>query len=71
MRELDCMTYVFIHSDETMRACLVSNPVLDDPLDLMVYCYPDRGSGRQDTRALRTVDYLNQHDVRNWAHDLA
>ena len=71
MRELDSMDYVFIHSDETVSAWLLSNPGLDDPLDLMVYCYRDRGSERQDTPALRSVDYLNQNDVRNWAHDPA
>jgi len=42
--------------------------VLDEALDLMVYCYRDRGSEPQDTPALRRVDYLNQTDVRNWAH---
>jgi len=70
MRELDSIDYVFIDSDETVRAWLLSHPVLDDPLDLIVYCYHDLGSERQDTPALRTVDYLNQNDVRNWAHDL-
>jgi len=37
MRELDSMDYVFIDSDETVRAWLFSNPVLDDAVDLMVY----------------------------------
>jgi len=63
MRELDFMDYVFIDSDETVRSWLLSNPVHDDPLDLMVYCYHDRGSEQQDTSALRRVDYLNQNDV--------
>ena len=36
MRELDSIDYVFIASDETARAWLVSNPVLDDLLDLLV-----------------------------------
>jgi len=71
MRELYSMDYVFIVSDETVRAWLLSNPPLDDPLDLMVYCYRDRGSERPDTQGLRRVDYLNQNDVRNWAHDRA
>jgi len=71
MRELDSMDYVFIDSDETVRASLLSNPVLHDPLDLIVYCYRDRGSERQDIPVLRRVDYLNQNDVRNWAHDPA
>ena len=43
--------------------------MLDDPLDLMEYCYLDGGSERQDTPALRSVDYLNQNQVRNWTHD--
>jgi len=71
MRELDSIDYVFIESDETLRACLLSNPVLDDSLDLIVYGYCDRGSERQDTPALRRVDYLNQNDIRNWDHDPA
>jgi len=65
------MDYVFIDRDETIRAWLLSKPMLEDPLDLMVYCYCDRGSELQDTPALRRVYYLNQTDVRNWAHDLA
>jgi len=63
MPEFDSMDYVVIDSDETVGACLLSNPVLDDPLDLMVYCYRDRGSEWHDTPALRRVDYLNQNDV--------
>jgi len=71
MREFHSMDYVFIDSDETVGAWLLSNAMLDDPLDLMVYCYRDRGSGWQDTRAQRRVDYVNQNDVGNWAHDQA
>jgi len=71
MRELDSMAYVFIDSDETGRAWLLSNPTPNDPLDLMVYYYPDRGSERPDTPALRRVDYLMQNDVRQLAHDPA
>jgi len=71
MRELNSMDYVFIDSDETVRAWLHANPVLDEQLDLMVYCYRDRGSVWQDTPALTRVDYLNQNDVQNWANDLA
>jgi len=65
------MDYVFIDSDETVRAWLHANPVLDEQLDLMVYCYRDRGSVWQDTPALTRVDYLNQNDVQNWANDPA
>jgi len=49
MRLLDSLDYVFIDSDETVRAWLLSNSVLDDPLDLLVYCYSDRVSEWQDT----------------------
>jgi len=38
MPELDRMDYVFIDSDEIVRAWLLRDPVLNDPLDLMVYC---------------------------------
>ena len=71
MRELDCMYHVFIDSDETVRAWLLSNGVLDDQLDLIVYCYRDPASERQDTLELTRVDYLNQNDVRNGALDPA
>ena len=71
MRELDSLGHVFIDCDKRVRACPLSNPVLDDPLDLIVYCYGDRGSERQDTPAPRRVDYLNQNDIRNWGHDPA
>ena len=48
MRELDSMEYVFIDRNETVRAWLLSNPVFNDQLDLIGYCYPDRGSERPD-----------------------
>jgi len=47
------MDYIFIDSDETVRAWLLSNSVLHDPLDLMVYCYRDLGSEPQDSPVLR------------------
>jgi len=71
MQELDSIDYVIIDRDETVRDRLLSNPVLDDLLDIMVYCYRDWGSERQDTPELRRVDYLNQNNVRKWAHDPA
>jgi len=71
MGELDSMDYVFIDSDETVRGWLLSHPVLDDPLDLTVYCYRDQGSERQDTTALRRVHYRNQNVDQNGDCDLA
>ena len=38
MLPISWVEYVFIDSDETARSWLLSNPVLDDPLDLLVYC---------------------------------
>ena len=69
MRELDPMDYDFINIAETVSPWLLANRGLDNQLDLLVYCYRERGSERQDTPALRRVDYLNQNDVRNWARD--
>jgi len=37
--QLACIDYVFIESDQEVRAWLLSNPVLQDRLDLMVYCH--------------------------------
>ena len=34
--QLSYIDYVFIENDEDARAWLLSNPVLDDPLDLLV-----------------------------------
>jgi len=62
-RELDSTDYVFINSDETVRGWLLSNPMLDDPLNLIVYCYCDQESEQQETPAVRRIDSLNQNDV--------
>jgi len=36
---LSYINYVFIENDEDVRAWLLSNPVLENPLDLLVYCH--------------------------------
>ena len=61
--------FVFIHNDKTVRAWLLSNPVLDDPLDLLVYCYRGRNDKRAETPPLHRINYLDQTDLRNWALD--
>jgi len=71
MRELDSMDYVFIDSDETIRAWVLSNFLLNDRLGLIVHCYHDQGSARQETRVLRRVDYCNHNHIRNSAGDPA
>jgi len=65
---VSCTDYVFIDSDETVRAWLLSNPVLDDPLDLMIYCYRDEGDTRPATPSLRAHQYLHEDAVANWAN---
>ena len=68
---LNNIDYIFIESDETVRAWLLSNPVLDDPLDLLVYCYRDRNDQHAETPPLNRVNYLDQTALRNWARDPA
>jgi len=68
---VSCIDYVFIDSDETVRAWLLSNPVLDDPLDLMIYCYRDEGDTRPATPSLRALQYLHEDAVADWADSAA
>jgi len=37
--QLSYIDYVFIESDQDVGAWLLLNSVLEDPLDLMVYCH--------------------------------
>ena len=59
--------YVFIDRNETVRAWLLSNPVLNDTLDLMIYCYRDKGHTRPATPSLRAHQYLHEDAVADWA----
>ena len=68
---VSCIDYVFIGSDEKVRAWLLSNPVLDDPLDLMINCYRDEGDTRPATPSLRAHQYLHEDAVADWAHSAA
>ena len=61
--------YVFIDSDEGVRAWLLSNPVLEDPLNLLVYCYRVPGNNRPVTPPLRRHNYLAENAIANWARD--
>ena len=61
--------YVFIHSEEVVRAWLLSNLVLEDLLDLLVYCHRVPGNNRLVTPPLRRHNYLAQNAVANWARD--
>ena len=50
-------------------AWLLSNPVLEEPLDLLVYCHRVPGNNRPGTPPLRRHNYLAENAVANWAHD--
>ena len=62
---------IFIYNDEGVRTRLLSNSVLDDLFELMVYCYLDRNDNRQNMAEPRVFLYLIEDAVRNWARDLA
>jgi len=61
---IDC---VFIENDEDVRAWLLSNPVLDDPLDLLVYCHRPETRGKWPPPPLRGHNYLSENAIANWA----
>ena len=75
MLPISWVEYVLIDSDETARAWLLSNPVLDDPLDLLVYCDRVNRDGAV-TRAGATPpkkrnEYLPIDVVDYWANSPA
>jgi len=63
--QLSYIDYVFIENDEDVRACVLSNPVLDDPLDLLVYCHRPETRGRLPTPPLRGHNYLRENAIAN------
>lgn len=68
---ISSIDYVFINSDETVRAWLLSNPVLEDPLDLLVYCQRDRDDNTPSTPPMRRHAYLADNAVVRWGRDPA
>ena len=60
------INYVFIDNDEAVRAWLLSNPVLDDPLDLLIYCYRVHRESREPMLELRGHNYLVKGPPANW-----
>ena len=65
--QLSHIDYVFIEGDQDVRTWLLSNPVLEDPLDLMVYCHRPATRERPATPPLRGHNYLPQNAIANWA----
>ena len=68
---LSFIEYIFIECDEDVPTWLLSNSGLDDPLDLLLYCYRERHNKRNDTAELRSLSYLGQDAIRHWACDPA
>jgi len=69
--QLSYINYVFIENDEDVRAWRLSNPVLDDPLDLLVYCHRAETQGRLPIPPLRGHNYLRENAIANWASTAA
>jgi len=65
--QLSYIDYIFIESDQDVRAWLLANPVLEDLLDLMVYCHRPATRERAATLPLRGHHYLPENDIANWA----
>jgi len=69
--QLSYIDYVFIENDEDLRAWLLSNQVLDDPLDLLLYSHRPEARGRLPTPPLRGHNYLRENAIANWASTAA
>jgi len=63
--QLSYIDYVFIENGEDVRAWLLSNPVPDDPLNLLVYCHRPETRGRLPTPPLRGHNYLRENAITN------
>ena len=59
----------FIEDDEAVRRWLLSNPVLEDPLDLLIYCHRPNNVSREPTPALRGQPYLPPGSVDRWSNE--
>jgi len=65
--QLSYIDYIFIENDEDVRAWLLTNPVLDDPLDLLVYCHRPETRGTLPSPPVRGHNYLRENPIANWA----
>jgi len=64
---LSYINYVFNENDQDVRPWLLSNPVLEDPLDLLVYCHRRYTADRVPTPPLRRHNYLPENAIADWA----
>jgi len=69
--QLSYIDYVFLENDVDLRAWLLSNLVLDDPLDQLVYGHGSDTRGRLPTPPLRGHNYLHENAIANWASTVA
>jgi len=65
--QLSYINSVFIENDEDVRARLLSNAVLEDPLDVLVHCHHRYTADRVPTPPLRRDNYLPENAVADWA----
>ena len=63
------INYVFINNHEAVRAWLLWNPVLEDPLDLLIYSHRWNNVSRESTPALWGNNYLVPGAVTNRANE--
>jgi len=66
---LSWINYIFINDDEAVRAWLPSNPVLEDLLDLLIYCHRPNNLSREPPPVWRGHNYLVPGPVNNWANE--
>ena len=64
--QLSYIDYVFIESNQDIRVWLLSNPVLEDPLDLIVYCHDPATREWAATPPLRGHNYIPESPIANW-----
>jgi len=62
---------MLVKNNKGVRAWLLSNPVLEDPVALLVYCQRPATRERPGTPPLRGHDYLHENAVSNWAQHAA
>ena len=66
---LTWLNYVFIEEDEAVRAWRLSNPLHEDPLDLLIYCHLPNNVSREPTPGLRGHPYLPPGSVDRWSNE--
>ena len=66
---LSWLNNVLVEEDEAVSAWLLSNPVIEDLLDLLIYCHHPNKVSRELTRALQGYPYLPPGSVDTWSNE--